>query len=185
MQVTQSNSILTVLSDPITLTTNATYEVSGFIKNLTHTGGDSVRFRMNGLTDEIETLPLMVPTSSGSTFTYLIKALSGATTQFAIDFYGENTTFQVDNLSIRQKTGVNLNPRTNEVFLFANYTGNSVDYSCPGGGVVCAEYVDFSNASQNWNTTPITVGAYASQLIFWNNSPYVLRPPTCSLVPDR
>ena len=89
----------------------------------------------------------------------------------------QSVNYEIDSLSIRRMNAVVKNTNVNEVLIFSNTGSAPYDPACPGG-VPCFAYVDGVNVPIGW---PISVPAYMTRFVLWNNSPNVLNTPACTL----
>jgi Bacterial Ig domain len=184
-----TDTIGTLSSNTFNITSGVRYEISGTIKNLTNAEGHRVhvilRKDVAPYTVYADRVLDVVATGSGKSFLeYVVANTTASDARLDIVFENPNTDFELDTLLVRGKQNVIFNARSNEVILLSNPTNASVDKSC-SGWLVCVEYVDTNNATVNWNLAPINLGSYQSKIVFWNNSPFVLRPPVCSLTPSN
>lgn len=70
----------------------------------------------------------VVATATGTNFLeYIVANTTASDARLDFIFENPNTDFELDTLLVRGKTGVNFNPRTNEVVLVSNPTGSATD----------------------------------------------------------
>jgi len=102
--------------------------------------------------------------------------------KYRLSFYASfaPNDIKLDNISVRELTGVVLNNTPNETILLMNTGSTPKIESCPIG-INCSEYVSETGATLNWNTTPITVAPYSARLLLWTNSPQRVPLPSCTL----
>jgi VCBS repeat-containing protein len=184
-----ADSLWTLSSNSFSITSGARYEISGRIKNLTNSEWHRVHvlLRKNSApyTVYADRVLDVVATASGTNFLeYVVANTTASDARLDFVFENPNSDFELDTLLVRQKQNVIFNARANEIILLSNPTNSSIGKNC-SWGLVCSEYVDIYNSPLNWNSTPINLGSYSSKLVLWNNSPYVLRPPTCTLLPSN
>lgn len=174
----------TLSSNTFSVANNGVYEVSGWVKNTTNTEGHTIKVRLE---NSVGTLYVdrefdVVATATGNTFKAYVKANTDAA-DAQLDFILSNpgSDAEFDNIVVRQVAGLTYNSRTNEAVLVSNTGSSAASKSCPGLPF-CLQYSDYSNSAVSW---PIMVGAYSSQIVFWNAATQIQNRPTGTLAPSN
>lgn len=116
--------------------------------------------------------------STGWLFSFYITVNTTASdANLSFETSNQSVNYEIDSLSIRRMNAVVKNTNVNEVLIFSNTGSAPYDPACPGG-VPCFAYVDGVNVPIGW---PISVPAYMTRFVLWNNSPNVLNTPACTL----
>jgi hypothetical protein len=130
----------------------------------------------------------VISDGTGSLFrAYVVANTTAADARLDLSFSNLSSTFTLDNVGVKQVTGLTNNPRTNEARLIANGSVNSGNFSCPGGGGCPLQYRDISDNAVSF---PINLAGFTSQIVLWRdpNSNFtptnIIHRPTGSLVPS-
>jgi Bacterial Ig domain len=116
--------------------------------------------------------------ATGRTFSFYLTATStAADAQFTLETSNNDVSYEIDEVSLRRLSAFVKNTNTFEVLAYANPSGSDITQSCPGWAQ-CFAYVDSINASANW---PITIPAYTTSFVMWNNSSNLITTPLCSM----
>ncbi len=181
----------TITSDNFSMTAGATYEISGTLKNLSGTGGKHVAMTIRQ--DILNVLYAdrvvdAIATGSGMNFSaYVTANTTAADAQLVFFTTSAFSDIELDNLVVRQVTGLTRNPRTNEVRLMVNTGSTSGNFSCPGGGGCSLQYRDITDTAVAF---PVNIVAHSSQIILWRdpNSNFtptnILHKPNGTFVPS-
>ncbi|MBP9811940.1 tandem-95 repeat protein [Candidatus Gracilibacteria bacterium] len=116
--------------------------------------------------------------ATGRTFSFYLTATStAADAQLTLETSNNDVAYEIDEISFRRLSAFVKNTSTFEVLAYENPSGSDITQSCPGGAQ-CFAYVDSINASTNW---PITIPAYTTSFVLWNNSSNIITTPLCSM----
>jgi large repetitive protein len=181
-----------VSSNTFSLSSGALYEVSGTFRSLTGSYGKHVTLalRQDGTPFTLygDRIVDLVATASGTDITAYVRAVENVNdARLDITTHNASHDISLDNIRVREVTGLTNNPRTNEVRLMINSGSSSASFACPGGGGCSLQYRDTTDTAVSF---PTNIGAYSSKIILWRdpNSSFtptnILHKPTGSLVPS-
>lgn len=166
--------------DLLSITTGQTYLVSWYARSSSWNLNLRAFLHQSGSYTNVysDRIAETFASSTGWYFSFYITTTTTAVdANLSFESSNQNVNYELDTLSIRRMNAVVKNTNVNEILIFSNTGAASYDPPCPGG-VPCFAYVDGVNAPIGW---PISVPAYTTRFVLWNNSPNILNTPSCTL----
>ncbi len=164
----------------LSITSGQTYLISGYARS--STGTINLRALLHSSADKnivyADRIAETYASATGQMFSFYITTnTTAADAQLTLETSNQTVSYEIDSISIRRMNAVIKNTNANEVLIFSNTTNASYSQACPGG-VQCFAYVDGMNTAISW---PLSIPAYTTKTVLWNNSPNILSTPSCIL----